>query len=144
MKHTALRSIVHNVADSLGSGIGILIGHYEMDVYGDAQRSPERAITVDFLRGVVIEGKPSVSLVKSVALYPTALAHLCSKAGGSIADLAEAKVRFWSDALDHHFTVTITDGSGRRTATDYAGIPGRRVKVLDLLGRLRPKTSAQV
>lgn len=54
MKHAELRSIVHNVADSLGSGIGLMIGHYEMDVYGDAERSRERAITVDFLHGVVI------------------------------------------------------------------------------------------
>lgn len=139
MKHTELRSIVHNVADSLGSGIGLMIGHYEMDVYGDAQRSPERAITVDFLRGVVIEGEPSTSLVESVALYRTALADLCSKAGGSIADVPEAKARFWSDALNRHFTVIITDRDGRRSATDYAGIPGQRVKVLDHLGRLRPR-----
>ena len=48
MKHAERRAIVHNVADSLGSGIGLMIGHYEMDVYGDAQRSPEGAITVDF------------------------------------------------------------------------------------------------
>ena len=29
MKHAELRSIIHNVADSLASGIGLLIGHYE-------------------------------------------------------------------------------------------------------------------
>jgi len=142
MKHAELRSIVHNVADSLGSGIGLIIGHYEMDVYGDAERSHERAITVDFLHGVVIEGEPSTSLVESIALYKTAFADLCSKAGGSIANVVEAKARFWSDALNRHFTVTITDRDGHRSATDYAGIPDQRVKILDPLGRLRPRPSA--
>ena len=142
MSHTKLRSIVHNVADSLGSGIGLIIGHREMDVYGDAERSRERAITVDFLHGVVIEGEPSTSLVEAVALYRAAFAELCSKAGGSIADVVEAKARFWSDPLNRHFTVTITDRGGRRSATNYAGIPGQRVKILDPLGRLRPRPSA--
>lgn len=144
MRHAELRAIVHNVADSLGSGIGLMIGHYEMDVYGDAQRSPEGAITVDFLQGIVIEGAPSTALVKSVALYKTALAQLCAKAGGSITDLAEATARFWSDPLSCHFTVTITDRDGRRSATEYAGTPGQRVKILDALGRLRPRPSAEL
>lgn len=142
MKHAELRALVHNVADSLGSGIGLMIGHYEMDVYGEARRSPEGAITVDFLRGAIIEGEPSASLAESVALYRDAFASLCSQAGGSVADFAEAKARFWSDALSRRFTVTVTDRGGRRSTTDYAGTPGQRVKILDPLGRLRPKPSA--
>ncbi|MEO6215114.1 MAG: hypothetical protein ABIO86_03715 [Sphingomonas sp.] len=141
MKHAELRAIVHNVADSLGSGIGLMIGHYEMDVYGEAQRSPEGAITVDFLQGTVIEGEPSASLAASVALYRDALANLCSKGGGTLADFAEAKARFWSDALNRRFTVTVAGQDGRRSTTYYAGIPGQRVKILDALGRLRPKPS---
>lgn len=142
MEHAELRAIVHNVADSLGSGIGLMIGHYETDVYGEALRSPEGAITVDFLKGTVIEGEPSASLAASVALYRDALASLCFKAGGSLADFAEAKTRFYSDALDRRFTVTVESQDGRRSTTDYAGVPGKRVKILDALGRLRPKPSA--
>lgn len=37
MKFDTLRSIGHNIADSLGSGIGLLIGVYEMDVFGERQ-----------------------------------------------------------------------------------------------------------
>ena len=142
MKHAELRALVHNVADSLGSGIGVMIGHFEMDVYGEARRSSEGAITVDFLQGAVIEGEPSASLAKSVALYRDAFASLCSQAGGSVDDFAEAKARFWSDALGRRFTVTVMDRGGRRSATDYAGTPGQRVKILDPQGRLRPKRSA--
>lgn len=142
MKHGEKLAIVHNVADSLGSGIGLMIGHYEMDVYTEAQRSPGGAITVDFLAGTVIEGEPSASLTGSVALYRDAFANLCSKAGGGVADFAEAKAQFWSDALSRRFTVTVMGQDGRRSTTEYAGTPGQRVKVTDALGRLRPKPSA--
>ena len=142
MKHAELRSIVHNVADSLSSGIGLLIGVYEMDVFGEASRSVDGAMTVDFLRGSV-EGQASKSLVDAIQLYREALAKLCADAGGSISELREAKVRFWSDHLDHRFAVTIEDCAGRRSTTEYAGIPGKRVKVMDQLGRLRPIPSAR-
>jgi len=142
MKHAEQRAIIHNVADSLGSGIGLMIGDYEMDVYGEAQRSEGGAITIDFLQGIVIEGEPSASLVKSVVLYREAFSTLCSKAGGSVTDFAEAKARFWSDALSHRFAVTVAGQDGHRSTTEYAGIPGKRVRTLDPLGRLRPKPSS--
>lgn len=41
MKFDTLRSIGHNIADSLGSGIGLLIGVYEMDVFGEAAGAPD-------------------------------------------------------------------------------------------------------
>jgi hypothetical protein len=139
MKHAELCAILHNVADSLGSGIGLLIGVYEMDVFGEAARSPGGTLTVDFLEGIVAEGRPSSSLQRDVALYRDALVRLCENAGGSIADFREAKVRYWSDPLSPRFSVTVVDRAGRRSTTEYAGVPGRRVKVLDELGRLRPK-----
>lgn len=142
MKHAELRAILHNVADSLGSGIGLLIGVYEMDVFGEAARSPGGTLTVDFLRGVITDGKPSSSLKRAVSLYRDALVRLCADAGGSIADLQEASVRYHSDPLGPRFYLTLIDGAGRRSTTEYAGVPARRVKVLDGLGRVRPKPSA--
>lgn len=141
MKRAEFRAIVHNIADSLGSGIGLMIDHYEMDVYGEAERCREGVITVDFLRGSIVEGEASASLSEAVALYRDALANLCSKAGGSVDDFTEAKARFCSDALNRRFTVTVQGLDGRRSTTDYAGNPGRRVKTSDPLGRLRPKPS---
>jgi hypothetical protein len=118
-----------------------MIGHYETDVYGEAQGSPGGAITIDLLQGIVIEGDPSTSLAKSAELYRDALSSLCSKNGGSVDELAQANARFWSDDLNRRFTLTVTGRDGRRSMTEYAGTPGRRVKVLDALGRLRPKPS---
>jgi hypothetical protein len=141
VKHAELRSIVHNVGDSLGSGIGLLIGVYEMDVYGEASRSQDGSLTIDLLAGRVTEGTASSSLAEAVSMYRDALAKLCSKAGGSISELREATVRYWSDPLGCRFAVTIEDTSGRRSTTEYVGVPGKRPKVMDALGRLRPKPS---
>jgi hypothetical protein len=142
MKHAVLRSIVHNVADSLGSGVGLMIGCYGMDIYGEAQRSPTGAITVDFLEATVIEGDLSASLANSVALYRAALAGQCLKEGGSIDDVVEAKARFWPDLRGGRFSVTVSGKDGRRSTTEYVGTPGQRVKILDGLGRVRPKPNA--
>lgn len=141
MNHAELRAIVHNIADSLESGVGLMVGAYGTDVFGEAALSPEGAITADFLLGDVVEGQPSESLAHAVALYREAFSRLCTGAGGLVEDVREARVRYWSDALQHRFAVTITDSAGRRSTTEYAGIPGRRVKILDRLGRLRPMPS---
>jgi hypothetical protein len=141
VKHAALRAVVHNVADSLASGIGLLIGHYEMDVFGEAARSPGGSLTIDLLHGHVTEGVASSSLAEAVSLYRAALARLCARAGGSVADLSQAHVRYWSDPLGPRFAVTIQDASGRCSTTEYVGVPGKRPKVMDALGRLRPKPS---
>lgn len=41
MKFDELKSIGHNIADALGSGIGLMISVYEMDVNGEASATPE-------------------------------------------------------------------------------------------------------
>jgi hypothetical protein len=49
MKFGELTSIGHNIAHSLASGIGLMIGMYEMDVFGEAANSPEGYFLVDFI-----------------------------------------------------------------------------------------------
>jgi hypothetical protein len=139
MKHAELRACAHNVADSLASGIGLMIGHYNMDVFGEASRSPGGAITVDFLGGLVVEGEASEPLQEAVGLYRAAFSNLCGLAGGSVRDVVEAKARFWQTPIGRRFTVSVADTAGRSSTTEYAGVPGRRVKVLDGLGRVRRK-----
>jgi hypothetical protein len=139
MKHDELRSVAHNLADSLASGIGLLIGVYEMDVFGEAGRSPGGSILVDLLRGTVVEGKPSASLRRAIALYGDALPSLCASHGGSVEDFRELKVRYWYSRTERRFDVTVEDSAARRSTTEYAGVPGKRVKILDAQGRLRPK-----
>jgi hypothetical protein len=139
MKHAQLRSVAHNIADSLACGVGLMIGVYEMDVFGEAARSAGGAIVVDVLAGSVVEGDASPDLRDAVALYRDALAGLCARHGGSIDEFRELKVRYWSVPTGRRFAVTVEDASGRRSTTEYGGLAAQRLKVIDRQGRLRPK-----
>jgi hypothetical protein len=139
MKFDDLKSIAHNIADSLASGVGLLIGVYEMDVFGEAARSAEGFITVNFLTGTSEGGTPSPSLARAFAQYRDALARLCAKHDTSPAAFRELTARYSVDARGYRFVVTVADQQGRRSVDDYVGIPGRRVRVLDALGRVRSK-----
>jgi hypothetical protein len=139
MKHDDLRSIAHNITDSLASGCGLMIGVYDMDVFGEAAKSREGLIKVDFLNGAIIEGQASPSLAKAVQLYSQALRGQCENQGASVSSFRELTAEFFRGALATCVHVTVEDQNGRRTTDEYAGTPLRRIKVLDNLGRIRPK-----
>ena len=139
MKFDELRSIGHNIADSLASGIGLLIGVYEMDIFGEAGRSPEGFITVDFLTGTSEGGTPSRSLARAISLYREAFVDLCGKHGTSPSAFQKLTARYSVNSHGGRFLVTVEDHAGRRMVDEYTGIPGRRARVLDPLGRIRPK-----
>ena len=69
MKIGILRAIAHNIVDSLGSGCGLLIGVYDMNVYGEANKSPGKVIAIDFLAAKAIEGRVSRTLVTAIKKY---------------------------------------------------------------------------
>jgi hypothetical protein len=137
MKFGQLRSIAHNIADSLASGIGLLIGVYEMDIFGEARRSPQRCIVVDFLSGKPIVGNASPYLTRAIVLYRGALFNLCKKHGSSPAEFHELTVRYSTDFIGPRFSVTVENRQGRRSVDEYVGVPGRRIRTLDHLGRVR-------
>ena len=139
MKFAELRSIGHNIAHSLASGIGLLIGVFEIDVFGEARRNPNRCIVVDFLSGKVVKGRASPSLARAVALYAKALPALCDKHRTSSAIFSELVACYSADAFGPRFTVTVADHGGRRAVDEYVGVPGRRIRILDHLGRIRRK-----
>lgn len=72
MKYDELRSIAHNVAASLASGTSFLIGEYELDVFGAAERASEGKIVVDFLLGTVSGAPAEPELARAVARFPAA------------------------------------------------------------------------
>jgi len=75
-KFGILRSIGHNVADSVGSGVGLLVGVYSMDIYGEAAASPEGYIEINFLTGKTSGSKVSESLGDAIKLYKEGLPRL--------------------------------------------------------------------
>jgi hypothetical protein len=139
MKIGTLRAIAHNVADSLGSGIGLLIGVYEADVFGEAARAAEGFIGVDFLMGRATDGVVSSSLARAIAKYREALPDLCAKHGASVEDFRELSARYSIDTFNRRITVTVEDRGGRRAVDEYVGTPARHVKATDRLGRIRTR-----
>ena len=101
MKFRELRSIGHNIADSLADGNGLLIGVYGMDVFGEAKQSTDGFIEVDFLTGSSSGGKPSPSLARAFELYSKALPSFCEKHGASSAAFRQLSARFFGDG--HHY-----------------------------------------
>ena len=139
MKFGTLQSIGHNIADSLASGIGMMIGVYEMDVFGEAAASPEGFIEVAFLTGQSTGGKPSPYLAHALELYAGALPDLCKRHGIDVAEFRQLTARFSGRPMFWGFIVTIENQQGRRSVDEYRGLPGRRPKVMDRLGRIRRK-----
>jgi hypothetical protein len=137
MKFNTLRSIAHNVADSLASGIGLMIGLYEMDIFGEASRSKEGFVTVDFLAGTSAGGEVSPALARAISLYADALESLCERQGVKASAFRTLGARYSGRGFGRQFVVTIEDQMGRHAVDTYFGSPGKRARYLDPLGRVR-------
>lgn len=126
----------HNIADSLASGVGLLVGVYGMDVFGEARRSPEYCITVDFLSGKVIRGRASPSLACAIALYGKTLPTLCAKHHASSTMFRELTACYSVDDVHGpRFVVTVEDQRGASGSRRVPGGPGETDQ--NLLGRVR-------
>lgn len=110
-----------------------------MDVFGEAARSPEGFIAVDFLSGTTDGGQPSASLTRAIERYRGALFDLCAKHGTDPSAFRELTVSFSPNAPWGRFVVTVADQLGRKSVDEYVGVTGKRVKTLDELGRIRKK-----
>jgi hypothetical protein len=139
MKIGTLRAIAHNVADSLGSGIGMLIGVYDINVFGEAKRSPGGLISIDFLAAKATRGKVSPALAGAITKYRKALPNLCAKHGASIEDFKTLTASFSAGTVNRRIVVRIRDRIGRCCVDEYVGTPARHVEVTDRLGRIRTK-----
>ena len=139
MKIGILRAIAHNVADSLGSGCGLLIGVYDINVYGEAKKSPGGEIAIDFLAAKATQGKVSPALAATIKKYREALPSLCAKHGASLEDFKSLTARYSADVINRRIVVTVRDRMGRCCVDEYVGIPARHIKVTDHLGRIRTK-----
>ena len=129
MKHTHLRSIGHNIADSLASGIGLMIGVYETDIFSEASAEDEGFIKVDFLTGTTTGKNISDQLRGAVARYRQALPTLCARHGVDPSRVTQLEARYGNDPVyGRHFTVSVEDLTGRRSTDRYVGVPGRRLR----------------
>jgi hypothetical protein len=136
-KHSELRAVGHNLAASFAGGIGILVGAYNFDVFGEAARSREGYIEVNFLSGTATGGRPSRRLARVIAAYHEAVPTLCAKHGISPSDFTELAARYTPDPRGNQFTVIVADKAGRQTRSEYGAPDGHRKRIIDTEGRIR-------
>jgi hypothetical protein len=125
--HNHLRSIAHNIADSLASGHGFLdgVGGYSSNIYDEALKSSKSFIMVDFVNGTSGGEDISDSLAKAINLYSKALPSLCERQGSSVSFFKSLVVCYFSTG---HVIITIEDIKGRKSIDEYAGGPLKKVK----------------
>mgnify|MGYP001810228156 CR=1 FL=1 len=127
MRFGELKSIGHNIADSLASGVCLLIGLRQIDVFSEASGSAEKFILVDFLAGTTDGADPSKELASAVSLYRDALGDLCRRHGVEASAFKTLTARYGVDRVyGPYFTVTVEDQMGRRSV-DHYGVGGRRL-----------------
>jgi hypothetical protein len=129
MRIGLLESVAHNIADSLASGIGLLIGVMQTEIYREASRTKPGFIEVDFLNGTWDGNCISDNLETAIKLYAAALPEFCEKHGVGSEEYVSLVVRYGTDIIiGSHFTVKIEDRKGRKSEKVYVGSPGRRIR----------------
>jgi hypothetical protein len=144
MKHDQLCAIAHNLADSMASGLCFVIGYHPVDIFGEAALSKNRLIEVDFLEGRIVRGNASDNLKLAAASFKDILPKFCLDNGASLADFKVLSATFEASALGPRMLLTVADHRGQSSVTEYAGVPMKRLKVLDQLGRIRRVGRQQV
>lgn len=129
MKHSVLKAIGHNIAHSLASGVGFMIGVFQTDVFAEASAKAPGYLDVDFLNARVIGTSGSPSLRRAVQLYGhEALPTLCRAHSVELSDIATLRVRYSVHRVHGpEFTVTVEDIRGRQSVDSYSGWPGTRL-----------------
>ena len=116
-----------------------MIGVYEFDVFRAASQSKDGFLEVDFLAGTATKTQITSDLADAIRRYRDALPELCQRHQGDVDFIKEFSVRYYAGAGGCRFTVKVVDKHGRSSTTDYSGLPGRRVRLMDELGRVRRK-----
>lgn len=129
MKLGELKSLGHNLADSFASGIGLLVGVYEMNVFAEAAASDSGFVEVNFLDASATGSPISKNLQGAITSYRDALPDLCKKHSIDPHQIKTLTARFGSDQVyGPHFTVTVESIDGRSSTDHYIGIPGKRLR----------------
>jgi hypothetical protein len=136
MRHADLRAVGHNIADSVASGIGLMIGVVYSNIFAEARSQEPGYIDVNFLVGTSSGVPASESLQLAIALYASAaFPDLCAKHSVDVAQVRAARARFGVDrTLGRMYVVTVEDARGKRSETQYLASRGRRLRP----GRDRP------
>lgn len=124
----------------MASGLGFVVGYCQTDVFGEAATTTGGVIEIDFLRGSVVRGRPSDQLKSAAVMFGQAFPAFCKKNGAEVTDFQSFLAAFDAIGGRCRAVLTVVDRNGRRSLTEYDGVPLKRLRVLDTLGRIRRKT----
>jgi hypothetical protein len=129
MKFGNLKSFAHNLGDSLGSGICLMIGYRSVDVFAEAGNSLKGYIEIDFLTGETSGGPVSQNLQATIDAYRDSLPEHAKRAGIDFEHVREIRIHFGTRPVyGRQMGVTVKDISGRVSTDWYYGYPARRLK----------------
>ena len=128
MRFGELKSIAHNFADSISSGIGLPIGIYGYDIFEEAQASADGYIEIDFIASQVYGGATSRVLTEALRQYKHWLPTLVAKHGAELSYFTQLMARFAVDRVyGPYFTASVSDARGRSDTTTYQGVGGQKL-----------------
>jgi len=128
VKFGNLKSLGHNIADSVACGMGFPVGVFIMNVFAEAESEAPGYIEIDFLSASTSGTPVSSSLKRAIELYSQALPDLASKQGVEVKDIKILSARFGTHPVyGPNFSVTVESMGGRSSTDRYVGVPGKRM-----------------
>lgn len=108
----------------------MLVGVYDIDIYGEAGRSRQGFSQIDFLTGKSTGAVPSLSLRDAIHQYKEGLTHLCTKHSITSQAFRTLTAHYSRDKIGNRTVLTTANQQRRRSAKEYIGVPGKRIRVL--------------
>lgn len=128
MKFGRMNSVAHNIAASVASGMGFMIGLVATDIFGEAEAGQPGFIAVDFLTGETSGSPVSPQLANALNLYCGAVPELCRRQAVDFSEFAELTASFSKDAVQGPtYLVTVRDMAGRHASNRFAGYTGEKI-----------------
>jgi len=121
----------------MASGMCFVIGIWSVDVFREAALSEGGVVEIDFLHGTIVRGDASDGLKAAAARFAEVLPEFCRKNRADVADFDAFSAAFEMSSLGRRVLLTVADRKGRRSITEYAGLPLKRLKIFDSAGRVR-------
>ena len=114
-----------------------MIGYHPVDVFDEAASSKDGVIEVDFILGQIVRGKASENLKSAVARFAEVLPKFCQDNCVMAAEFETLSAVFSAKTGGQQALITVKDRTGHLSTTEYEGVPLKRRRVLDGLGRIR-------
>ena len=134
---------IHNFVDSLVSGWSNAVDPCLGADFASAVFAEGGKTEIDFLNVRVLSGRDPVQLEVLLAGIRANLPDFCRRHDTHVTAFRVLSGTFEPSPYGHRVRLTVEGHDRRRSTVEYAGLPLRRVQVLDGLGRRRPKPALE-